>query len=81
MSNAKPPPTIEQIGLDNYLNNTAPIHNGYGFKDFVKLINHPNEKRKVSISSLAVMFNVSRSTIYHWSNVYWKLSVAPNKIV
>lgn len=69
MSNSKPlkPMSIEDTGLEYYLNRTAPIHNGYGYDDFVKMV-----ESDVNKANLAKAFKVDRKTIYKWLALYNK---------
>lgn len=60
-----PPKTIAERGLENYLNETAGIHNGAGYADFTHRI-----RLRVPKSIIAEDFNVSKRTIYHWFKVY-----------
>lgn len=59
------PPSIEEIGLQSYLNNNATSHNGYGFDDFVKLFS-----TGVNKVNLAKAFGVDRKTIDRWLEIY-----------
>lgn len=65
----KPAPSIEELGLKKYLDDTREIHNNYGYDDFVKML---TQEKPMGKSSLAKMFNVERNTIYRWISVYEK---------
>jgi transposase len=57
--------TIRSIGLKRYLNRTADRHKEHGYRDFVAEV-----KDGQSVTALAVMFKVSRPTIYKWLAIY-----------
>lgn len=59
------PPSIEDVGLKKYLNQSKETHNGYGYDDFVRLIESGLNK-----AGLAKAFQVERSTIYKWLAIY-----------
>lgn len=58
-------PTIQSQGLQTYLDKTTKEHHDYGYKDFIILI-----EAKLSITSMAKVFNVSTPTIRHWIELY-----------
>ena len=60
----RPTMSIKERGLDNYLNETADIHNGFGYEIFLKLVDHQD------VSNLARAFRVSRNTMTKWVRVY-----------
>lgn len=59
------PMSIKEIGLQKYLDDTAVIHNGYGYADFFKLYNG-----QVDTANLARAFQVSRNTMFKWKKIY-----------
>lgn len=59
------PKSLQEIGLRQHLNKTKAIHNGYGYDDFVKLID-----AGVNKANLARAFGVVEVTIYKWLEVY-----------
>jgi len=61
------PPTIEDVGLRNYLNQTASKHNDSDYDDFVKRV-ELSEPSTV----IARAFKVSRPTIIKWIMLYEK---------
>ena len=67
--NISPRPSIAEIGLDTYLNNTACLHNDYDYKDFVKFV-----ESGMSISSIAHIMKVTRPTIYSYRRHYKNMS-------
>ena len=60
-----PPKTIAERGLENYLTDTAAVHNDLGYVDFATRIS-----MRVPKSIIAEDFGVSKRTIYHWFKVY-----------
>lgn len=65
-----PPKTIaERGGLEIYLGQTRPQHNGLNYRDFVDKID-PNRKHPLSKPQIAEDFNVSPRTIYSWIRIY-----------
>jgi hypothetical protein len=54
-------PSIESIGLENYLSGSVEFHNQQGYEDlkFYK-------KYRVSHAGIARMFHVSRNTVNKW---------------
>lgn len=66
-------PSIEDVGLTVWLNNTRDIHNGFGYVDFVKMTTSPDEYgERIPKSRIARRFNVDRQTIYNWIDIYNK---------
>jgi hypothetical protein len=61
------PTSIKNIGLKNYLDQTAEQHNGYGYDFFRKSIEVPVPP---TTNSLARTFNVSRLTMGKWLSIY-----------
>lgn len=61
------PQSIEQIGLEKYLNETAQSHNGFTYETFCKMLG-----AEVSTASMARAFKVSRITIHKWQVIYEK---------
>jgi len=61
------PPSIEEIGLKNYLDKTASEHNGSNYDEFVKRV-ELSEPSTV----IARAFSVSRHTINKWVAIYEK---------
>ena len=57
------PPSIEDIGLEAYLNDTKDLHRGYGYDDFIDFI------AKAGVAKTAKLFGVTRPTIYEWLKV------------
>lgn len=57
--------TIQEEGLQPYLDRTRVRHNNLGYPDFVRLV-----KSGVDKANLARAFNVDRHTIYKWLEVY-----------
>lgn len=60
-----PPPTIAERGLKNYLDQTASLHGGAGYADFINRL-----QLRVPKSIIAEDFKVSKRTIYHWLKVH-----------
>lgn len=59
------PPSIKEIGLSAWLDSQKEIHNGFGYKEFVVMV-----ETHVSVSSLARAMNVQNYTIRKWINIY-----------
>lgn len=57
--------SIKKLGLRRYLDGTASLHNDLGYKEFVAQLGDG-----VSVAELAVLFKVSRMTIYKWLAEY-----------
>jgi transposase len=57
--------TIEEEGLENYLNRYRRKHNDYGYTDFKKMLGAEMTK-----TSIAKAFNVSKQTVWRWFDVY-----------
>lgn len=55
------PPKIEDIGLEEYLNNTKHKHSGYDYSQFVSMLD-----KGVNKSNIARLFGVDRKTIVKW---------------
>lgn len=53
--------TIDELGLEKYLEATTDFHNGLGYIDFIDLLN-----LKVPKTEIAKKFNVSKVTIHSW---------------
>lgn len=66
-----PPPSIEERGLEPYLNETAAQHNGLGYRDFELRV-----RLKVPKPVMAEDFGVSVRTIYHWLKVFKKEAIS-----
>lgn len=62
-----PPMSIEERGLEPYLNETAKQHNGLSYKDFELRVRLQVPKRVI-----AEDFGVVVRTIYHWLKVFKK---------
>ena len=58
------PPSIKDIGLKQYLDDTADKHNGFDYATFVKLAAHEG------VTTLARTYAVSRLTMYKWQKIY-----------
>lgn len=58
-------PLIDDIGIDEYLNQTAAQHNNFDFEAFVVML-----KQKVDKANIARAFGVSRNTVYSWLQKY-----------
>lgn len=61
------PPTIEEIGLKEYLNQTATTHNNSDYEEFVKRV-ELNEPSTI----IARAFGVDRRTVTNWIVIYEK---------
>lgn len=61
----KKPLKIEDIGLAKFLDDSADKHFGYGYRDFVGMLD-----RGLGKSDLAKAFGVNRKAIYRWLEVY-----------
>lgn len=59
------PPSIEQIGLKKYLNQTAKQHNGSDYAEFEKRLGLDEPK-----SVIARAFGVDPRTVGNWIEVY-----------
>jgi hypothetical protein len=59
------PPKIEDVGLEKYLDGTKADHNDNGYQEFCEMIKH-----ETPVSVRAEKFNVARTTIYNWLDVY-----------
>lgn len=53
--------TIAAVGLPKYLDNTKEFHNGRGYREYREL-----RLLKVHKTTIALLFNVNRSTIDYW---------------
>lgn len=62
----KKPTSIEEVGLEKWLNDSQEEHNGYGYDDFVKNF------KKLGKAGTAKMFGVGRDAVYRWLEVYEK---------
>ena len=71
------PPTLEEIGLQNYLESSKETHDGYGYSDFLIMW----QDKKLNKSSIAKLFSVDRRTVARWIEAYQKESeVKENEI-
>lgn len=61
------PKSIEDIGLDKYLNETKQSHGGWDFKDFKRM-----HESGLNVSNIARAFLVDRRTINKWITIYEK---------
>ena len=59
------PPSIADIGLRLWLNDSMDTHNGHGFNDLEAMLNYG-----VSDAEIARRFNVTRLTAVDWKNHY-----------
>lgn len=66
-----PPPKIEDVGLEKWLNDSADKHNGLGYDKFVQMISVVKSK-----SAIAAVFGVERRTIARWIEQYKKEQAA-----
>ncbi len=60
--------SIEQEGLQTYLERTAAEHNGFGYDEFIKRYSVLHEPKTI----IANAFGVSSNTIYRWLEVFNK---------
>lgn len=60
------PLSIEQLGLRDYLDATKAQHNGYGYNDFVKLLEVASQQK------IADRFGVNWYTVHRWLTIYNK---------
>lgn len=58
-------PSIRDEGLTSYLNSTRTKHKGFGYDEFVTLV-----QSKVNVSNLARAMGVTRPTIESWLTIY-----------
>lgn len=58
------PKSIGQDGLRKWLDDSAHLHNGNGYSEFIAAIDTANQHK------LAEKFNVKRHTIMRWIRVY-----------
>lgn len=58
-------PQIDDIGIAEYLNQTAAQHNDFDFESFVVML-----KQRVDKANIARAFGVSRNTVYSWIEKY-----------
>lgn len=61
------PKTLEEIGLDTYLDSTKEQHNGFDYSAFKRMY-----ESGVNASNMARSFNVDRRTVAKWVIVYEK---------
>lgn len=59
------PKTIDEIGLEKYLNQTIDKHNGFTYDGFINMI-----KTDVNQTNIARAFKVDRRTVSRWIEVY-----------
>jgi hypothetical protein len=59
------PPSIEEIGLDIYLDSRKEDHNDFGYHEFMKMV-----ENEVNPTNIAKAFNVDRRTVIKWVQVY-----------
>lgn len=59
-------PRIKEVGLKAYLDETASLHNGFNYDDFVKMVGNDPAKPIVDKANLSRAFKVSRGAIYRW---------------
>ena len=63
----KPFQSIEEYGgLELYLNDTAEDHNGFGYDQFIAMIDQDNPPNKTNIGKI---FGVDARTIEKWKQV------------
>ncbi|HEX4775066.1 MAG TPA: helix-turn-helix domain-containing protein [Candidatus Saccharimonadales bacterium] len=62
-------PSIEEEGLEVYLDRTAEEHKGHGYEHFVEML---TDEKKYTKPQIAIEFGVDRSTIYNWLEIYNK---------
>lgn len=61
------PKSLEEIGLENYLDQTADIHNDFKYSDFKRMYD-----ANLNSTNIARAFTVDRRTINKWITVYEK---------
>lgn len=59
------PPSIRDMGLQTYLDNSKSQHDGLGYAEFVKYVG-----KELNITDLAKLFNVHRHTMGNWLGVF-----------
>lgn len=59
------PQSIEDIGLEQHLNDTASQHKNNGYAEFLKLMEAEAPK-----ASIARYFGVDRQTVIKWARIY-----------
>jgi len=59
------PKSIEKMGLQNYLLQTAEIHNGLAYLDFIAMID-----RSATKVEMFTAFGVNRKTMDKWIIIY-----------
>jgi len=62
-------PSIEDVGLEKYLNDSKALHNGLGYAEFVQRVELQEPK-----TVIAKAFNVEKQTIYRWIEIFGKKS-------
>lgn len=63
-------PSIDDIGLKQYLTDTAELHKGFSYEHFVAMLNPQIPEEKVDKANMARAFGVGRHTIYKWIDIY-----------
>lgn len=61
------PPSIQEIGLKEYLSRTSNQHMHFGYDAFVAMV-----EQDVNPTNIARAFNVDRRTVVKWLEVYKK---------
>ena len=61
--------SIEDVGLEKFLDSTRDQHNGLGYAEFVQML---NSELNYSKTQIATAFGVHRDTIYNWLAIYEK---------
>ena len=69
--------SLEDMGLERYLNNSLESHNNHGYDDFVEQVKALQQGKsvgpfKVTKSAIGRMFNVHRHTVQSWIDLYNK---------
>lgn len=71
-TNLKRNPSIAQLGLKKFLDDSREKHRGMGYEQLVSLVGPNPKKPLVDKANLSRAFGVSRTTIYSWLDVYAK---------
>lgn len=61
------PKTLEEVGIEKYLNDTVDKHNNFNFSNFKTMF-----EANVNITNIAKSFNVDRRTVNNWVVLYEK---------
>lgn len=61
------PKSLEEIGIENYLESTKGQHGNFGFTEFKRLFDS-----NVNPTNIAKAFNVDRRTVNRWIMVHEK---------